>query len=349
MPKNDLNTALLKQQLKSGELKNLYVIYGSENYLKNLYYKKITGKAVTDFESFNLQIFEGIPDMAVAASAVSNMPLMSPYKCVVFKDLDTEQIKSSAWNDLKNILKSIPQECILIFYFDALNPNEKKDSKFQLLLKHARKEGLALNFAAPDSRSLTAFLSKQAKNNGCEIDDSVLRYLIEKCGNDINTLTCELDKVCAFASGRNPTKEDVDAVAVEPMNSSAFEIANNIIFGRTDKALSIVNELFNKKEKAILILSALSTAFCDLYRAKAASKSGVGTKSVVNDFGYYGRDFAVEKAMSMSSRIDMEYLADCLAILLKADIALKSDTVDERALIEKTIIEISLLRRNGRQ
>lgn len=347
----DQNTGILKKQLKAGEFKNLYLIYGSENYLKSFYFKKITEKAVKNFESFNLQIFDGIPDMAVVAAAVNNMPLMSPYKCVALKDLDTEQIKPGDWNDLKKIMKSVPPECILIFYFDAMNPNLKKDSKFESLLKQARKQGLALNFVAPESRDLIKFLTKRAKDSGREIDDSVSRYLIDMCGKDINTLSCELDKVCAYSGGGKISKEDVDAVGIKPMTSSAFDIAKSILSDRVDRALVIVNELFYKKESPNLILSALSGAFCDLYRAKAALISGADNDTVMKDFGYFGREFVVEKSKNYSRNIDLWYLTDCLQLLLKADTRLKSSNVDEKTILEQTIVEISLAGRelNRRQ
>ena len=106
-----MSIAMLEKQIKTGDFANLYIIYGDEDYLKSYYCKKITDKAVTNFESFNLQRFDGIPDMAQLAAAVNNLPLMSAKKCVVLRDTDLKGMKAGDWKELQNIITSLPPKC----------------------------------------------------------------------------------------------------------------------------------------------------------------------------------------------------------------------------------------------
>lgn len=339
-----MSLELLKKQIKTGDFASLYVLYGEEDYLKSFYCKKITEKAVEGFESFNLQNFDGTPDMAQLAAAVNNLPLMSPHKCVVLRDADPQGMRAGDWKELQGILKGLPPECILIFHFDAVNPNPKRDARFKSLLTLAQKSGLAVEIKAPTRSELLSFIAKRAKTNGCEIDADTAAYLAGTCGEGMNNLSCELDKVCARAGGGKIEKEHIDAVAVKPMTSSIYDLARAVIAGRLDAGMSIIDELFYKKEEPVIILSALSSAFCDLYRAKAASLCGAGESRVTADFNYRGREFRIRNALRDCRSVDIGFLAECLRLLLQADGRIKSTRTDKRTVLEQLMVEISLAR-----
>ena len=78
-----LQEADLKQQLKTGSLQNLYVLYGSEGYLKQYYANTILKAAVEEsMEGFNLKKFDaddGIELSAVFEAAVDG----KTFTCIV--------------------------------------------------------------------------------------------------------------------------------------------------------------------------------------------------------------------------------------------------------------------------
>ncbi len=343
-----MSLELLEKQIKTGDFANLYVLYGEEDYLKTFYCKRITAKAVTDFESFNLQHYDGTPDMAQLAAAVNNLPLMSPRKCVVLRDADPQGMKAGDWKELQGVIKLLPPECILIFHFDAVKPNPKKDARFKSLLTMAQKNGLAVEIKAPSHRDLLSFVAKRAKAGGCEIDAETGDYLIETCGDGMNNLACELDKVCARAGGGKISREHIDAVAIKPMTSSIYDLARAVIAGRLDMGMSIIDELFYKKEEPVIILSALSSAFCDLYRAKAAAISGAGESRVVADFNYHGREFRIRNAFRDCRNVDIGFLTECLRLLMRADGRIKGTRADKRMVLEQLMVEINVAKQNGR-
>jgi DNA polymerase-3 subunit delta len=341
-----LSLEILKQQLKSGKFANLYIIYGDEDYLKSFYYKKLTEKAVSGYEAFNLQLFDGgSMDLAQLAAAVNNLPLMSDYKCVVVKDVEPDGMRAGDWKELQGIIKTVPQECILVFYFDAVKPNPKKDARFKSLLATAQKNGLAVEIGKPPRRDAIKFVVKRANSNGCEIDEETADYLIETCGADFNTLAAETDKISAYAGGAKITKDSIDAAAVKPVAASIYDLAKAVTAGRIDIGMNILNDLFYQKEEPVIILSALSGAFCDLYRAKAAALSGANEARVAADFNYRGREFRVRNALRDCRGTDIACLSDCLSVLLKADERIKSTSAPKRVVLEQLIVEIGLASR----
>lgn len=335
-----MSLELLKQQTKTGKFSNLYVIYGEEDYLKAFYYNKLLKKAVGSFEEFNLQKFDGDSlDLAQVAAAVNNLPLMSEYKCVVIKDMVPGKMRAGDWKELQGIYKSIPQECILIFYFDSVKPNPKKDARFKSLLGTANKSGVAALIERPASRDVLKFVAKRAAANGCEIDTDTAGYLVESCGESLNSLVCEVDKISALSSGKI-TRGNIDALAVKPLTSSIYDLAKAVAAGHTDTGLNVLSELFYKKEEPVIILSALSGAFCDLYRAKTAALSGKNESDITSDFNYRGREFRVRSALRDCRSMNIDVLCVCLNLLIKADTRIKSTRADKKVVLEQLIVEI---------
>jgi DNA polymerase-3 subunit delta len=125
------------------------------------------------------------------------------------------------------------------------------------------------------------------------------------------------------------------------MTSSIYDLAKAVIANRLDIGMSILGELFYKKEEPVIILSALSGAFCDLYRAKVATLSGVADSFIIADFNYRGREFRIRNALRDCRNVDVIFLSSCLTLLMKADARIKSTRVSKRLVLEQLIVEIS--------
>lgn len=332
----------LKQKLKNNQFSKFYVIYGEEDYLKKQACEMIAKKAVTAFETFNLQRFDGVPDMQILEDAVMNIPVMSERKCVIIRDADPKSYDGDQWKKLQTVIKSLPPECILIIYFDAVKPT-KKDKRFTSLVTLANKEGDAEELNAPQDSDLLTFVSKRASANGCEIDSVAARYLIDACGEGMNNLGSELDKICGYANGGKITKEQIDNLVIKPVTTNIYDLAKAVVGGRTDIAMKKLDELFYMKEEPIIILATLSMKFCDLYRAKAALISGKQQADVVKDF-HYTSPYPVKYAFQDARNINIDFLSKALEILMEADRELKSTSAQQRVVLEKAIIEIDRAR-----
>lgn len=339
---------MVKEKVEKQKLNNVILIYGDEDYLKKRACNLIVKKTVTAFPEFNFKKYDGVPDIESLTSSITNIPMMAEKKCVVVKDANTADFDTTTWKKFLEIIKNVPQECVLILYYDAIKPNPKKEKRFETLVKNVTKLGEVREITAAQSANaeINTFIMKTVKAYGCTIDNSTIDYLFFACGGKMLNIETELKKICAFAEGSAITKEQIDALTVKPMTDSAFDMANNVIKGNADKAMDILNDLFFKKEPPIAILYALSTNFCDMIRAKAAYSSGVGSETVKKDFAYYGtQEFKVRKAFENSRNVDIRFLREALEILMKADKELKSTPIDKKVILEKAILDIIRVRK----
>lgn len=340
-----MSVELIKKQLKSGQFEKIYMLYGDESYLKAYYCQKIAEKAVSVMPSFNLHRFD--PDhfsVSQLEAAISNLPLMSEKKCIILQDIDPESLKADEWKEMQALLKDIPDDCVMILHFDAVR-FEKSKSKWKTLLGIVQKSGLAVEIGRQAKPVLIKWLIKTAGEKGGKLPEESAQYLISTCGEDMNQLCCELDKLCAFAGDAEIGKEAIDALVAKPLDASIYDLAKSVISGKTAQSLKMIDELFYRKEEPVIILSALSGTFCDLYRAKTAMISGKRQFDIEADFNYKGREFRIRNAMRDCAGIDISVLRAGIDLLMRADENLKSTRLDKRTILERLVVDIAGLKR----
>ena len=139
--RSSLNLNKTRSKIESFEIVN--------NLDKKFYYKtgriridqkKLEAEGYKTFEAFNYHSFDGkdteLDDILKDAQM---LPMMSEYNFVLVKDYPIE--KSS--NDIKLLeeyLSDAPDSTVLVFWFDALDP-DVKSAKFKKVIKAFEKQG----------------------------------------------------------------------------------------------------------------------------------------------------------------------------------------------------------------
>lgn len=340
-----MSVDLIKKQLKSGEFERLYMLYGDENYLKAYYCAEIAKKVVSGMESFNLHKFYADNlNLSQLEAAIDNMPLMSDRKCIILHDIDPEGLKADEWKELQRMLKAIPEECVLILHYDGVKYDKSK-SRWKTLLGIAQKNGMAVEIGRQPKSTLVKWLIKKADEKGCTLTVETAEYLINTCGEDMNQLECEIEKLCAFTGSGEVLKTSIDRLVSRPLDASIYDLAKAVTAGKVTQSLKIIDELFYRKEEPVIVLSALSGTFCDLCRAKTALISGARQSDVEVDFNYRGREFRVRNAMRDCAGIDLSVLRAGIDLLMRADESLKSTSIDKRVVLERLVVDIAGLRK----
>ena len=215
----------LKKEIKSGDFKNAYLLYGEESYLKEYYANELKNKIVDKtFEAFNYHSFDGkdteLDDILKDAQM---LPMMSEYNFVLVKDYPIE--KSS--NDIKLLeeyLSDAPDSTVLVFWFDALDP-DVKSAKFKKVIKAFEKAGNCVELQKRSENDVAKLLVNGAKKRGALLDINVAKYLISVSGNDMKNLLNELDKLAYYANGGEITKDIVDNMATKCLQARIYDLS----------------------------------------------------------------------------------------------------------------------------
>lgn len=334
-----LNESALKDKLKENPV-GVYLIYGEESYLKKIYIDKIISKTVDDaFADFNFHTFDGkectLSEVYESAEAV---PMMAETKCVLVKDFPLDTLDDNGFEQLERVVSENPEDCALIFSEIAYEP---KGSKWTKVIKLFEKYGYAVKFDKKTPAELVKMLENGAKKRGKPFAKGAALYLISCVGNDLNTLLNETEKVCAYAQGDEVQRSDIDSVCIKSLDAKVFDMIKDLTAGRFDSAFKKLSLLFEQREDEFQILGALIAQYSDIYRAKAAVKSGNRAEAVAKYYNYSGKEFRLTNAARNGSSLSFEDIGECIDILSWADTTLKSSALDKRLVLEQTVVKLA--------
>jgi DNA polymerase-3 subunit delta len=332
----------MRRQLSRDDLKPVYFIYGSELYLKEHYVSQICKKFAQDgMAEFNLQRFDGkkcYPELLTEAA--EQLPVMAGRKCVTVCDLDLDSLTEPELEAFKMVAEDVPESTVLVFYFFSAEPNPKRSAKVRGFIDAVLRRGCVLELNRRSAGELAKILADGAARRGCRLNPTTAKRIIMVCGNDLQTLQTELEKLCAFATGREITPEDVDSVCVPTLEASVFSLAGEILTLRTDGALGILNTLLTNRQEPVMIFGALSGAFVDIALAKTASRAGKTYHEAAADFGYKGTEFKMRNAFTAAKGLSEKAVSDCIATLGQTDLKLKSSRASGGLILQELIFRL---------
>lgn len=338
----EISETELKKQIEKSSFARLYFLYGEEKYLVGYYARKLTEKAGAQGpRDFNLQKFDGgdtgVDQIAEAAEA---LPVMAERKCVAVANLDANALHGAETEKLWELFSDLPDTCVLVIYILSFDFDERRDRNWKKFLMKANKAGVTVPLRRRSQAQLEKAVCAGAEKRGCEITRQNAARMIGLCGDDMQTALNELEKLCAYAGGGEITAQAVDLLTAKNLEARVFDLSKAIMAGNSDRAYTILGQLFYQNEEPVSILAVLSGAYLDLYRVKAAFQSGYTAMEPAKYFDYARKEFRLKNAGYDAKRYSTAMLRQSLAALLDADTALKSSRGDRRLILEKLIAQL---------
>ena len=176
----------LAEEMKSGQLKQVYVLYGEEAYLRNQYKEKLKTALLDGGDTMNFHYFEG-KDVRPAQiiDSAETMPFLAQRRVIM---LENSGIFARGGEELAVYLGS-PSETA---YFVFVEPTVDKRSK---LYKAATARGRAIEFKAQDEQVLKRWILGFLKKDNKNITERDLNLFLDKTGNDMENIIVEMDKL----------------------------------------------------------------------------------------------------------------------------------------------------------
>ena len=264
----------LRTDLKAGTLRNIYLFYGEEGYLRQRYMEEIRARLIGGgMEEFNDHRLTGKGlSMQALSEAVEAMPMMAEHTLVTVTDLDIFHLDSGARDALIEIISDVPPTCTLIFIYDLLE--YKRDGKMKKLTAALDQYVEEVEFCQQERAALMRWIKRRAAATGHDIDTAAAEHLLFTCGSLMNELVPEIEKIGAYAKGKNITIEDINAVADPVLDARIFDMTDRITSGKYDDAARIMGELLQMQTEPIVLLAAMGKELRRLYTARIALDEG---------------------------------------------------------------------------
>ncbi len=328
----------LKQDISTGTLGRLYVLHGEEAYLRSYYLEKmkeqLVGQGMAEFNLHNLPGKELTPEQL--EQTVDALPMMSERTMVLVEDYDLFRASESDRQALAELFAQLPDYCCVVFVYNTLPYKADARTKLAAALKEY---GSVVEFARQEQGDLIDWVRRRFRALGKDIDTEQAQYLIFQCGDLMNALIGEIEKVGAYARGPRITRQDIDAVVTPQLDAIVFNMTDAIGAGNFDRAAQVLGELFQMQEKAIPILAALGKQLRQLYCARLCMERHGTAGDLAAQWGI--KSYPAEKLMNNARRFSLAWCRKALVACAKTDLALKSSSGTERELMVDLLLELS--------
>lgn len=329
----------LKNDLKAGTLEKCYVLHGEETYLREYYLSRMRKKLLSGpAEEFNYHRFtRETLDWDDVAAAVEAMPMMAERTVVEVDDVDLYKEPEAAREKLVAILSDLPDYCCLIFVYDTAAFSQ--DKRLKKLHKAVEDNVQCVEFRKQSGAELRAWIQRQAQRGGKVLDNPTADYLAFLTDNSLSILQSELQKLTAYASGQQITKQDVDAVVEPTLTAVSFDISNAIVDGSYERALQKLRDLLAMQQEPILLLGAISTQIRRMLYARVLSENGKGADALAKLCGI--SEYPARLTMEAVRKLSYRFCARAVELCLEADRQMKRSYDDPQRVLELLLIGLA--------
>lgn len=321
----------LLQDIKQKTYKNIYLLCGEEAYLRNQYKKKLKEALVAEGDTMNYSYYEG---KDIIVHEVIDMAETLPF----FADRRVLMIENSGFfknkcEELADYMAEIPESSFFIFVETELDKRNR-------LYKEVKKRGRIVEFGTQKEDTLMKWILGMLKKEGKNITRETMQTFLTKTGSDMQLIKNELDKLTAYAEGRDViTAEDVEHVCTTQTTNKIFEMVNAIADGKQKKALELYEDLLALKEPPMRILFLIARQFHQLYQVKLLSKEGVPQAEIAKQAGIV--PFAVKKYQTQAKSFSEEELRGAVEECVAGEEAVKTGAMNDRLSVELIIMKYS--------
>lgn len=324
----------LKKQIQDGNLKNLYLLYGEEEFLINYYIDKIKEMAVpSESELMNVEVIEKEHDNGYIVNSIKTFPFLAERRVVIVKNLDFFGAKSSVSDDLVDVVKNMPTETVLIFA-------EKKVDRRSKFFKAVKNSGYVVEFNHLTENDLIKWVAIELKKQGKKADQGTLIHFIRTVGSNMQFIRMEMEKLCAYKLEEEwITVDDVNAITTKTIEYQIFQLVDAMGMKKSSDAIIMFNHLIQDNEPPIRILIMLTRQIRLIYQTKVLMDEGFTVNMIGKKIGV--PPFVAKKCMAQGRFFTKEILKQALEECLFVDEAIKTGQIKDKLAVEMLLNKYS--------
>lgn len=319
------------EDIKSGQLKKIYLLFGEETYLIRQYRDKLTEAALSGADGMNLNRFEG---KGIAPSSIIDMaetlPFFADRRVILLEH--TELLKSSA-EGFTEYVENMPDYVCMILV-------ESQVDKRTRLYKAIAKNGLAVEFPRQNEQTLKKWILSILKKEQKQTTEEALSLFLEKTGDDMENIKSELEKLICYCYDRSViSTKDIEQICTHQIQNQIFDMIGAMSDGKQEKALKLYYDLLALKEPPMRILALIERQFNSLLQIKELMLKKNTQDQIADKMGM--KHFVVGKYIAQARKYDLKYLKQALKDCVDADYNFKAGKIADQLCVELLIVKYS--------
>lgn len=319
------------EDIKTGNYSHIYLLCGTEDYLRNQYRNKLKVALLGDGDQMNLSVYEGagvnpieVIDMA------QTMPFLSERRVLVLEN--TGLCKGSA-DALAEYMKEIPEFTYFVF-------DEKDVDKRSKLYKAIKSYGHIAEFGQQDEGTLRKWIDGRVKKEGKQMDMSTISFFLQRTGTDMENIEKELEKLICFTMKKDTiTIPDVEEITTKRLENRVFDMISYLSQKKQKETLQLYYDLLALREAPMKILALMARQFNMLLQIKTLKDKGFPQKTVAEKMKI--QPFIVGKYWAQCSLFTNEELKSALTACVQTDEDVKTGKITDKIGVELLLIKYS--------
>ena len=306
----------ITEDIKTGQLKQIYLLYGEERYLIRQYRDRLIEALLNGGSEMNLNRYEGkgvmVPEIIEMAET---LPFFSDRRVIILEN--TELFKSGG-DKLSEYLKNPAQSSSFILV-------EREVDKRSGLYKTVKKAGYAAEFGRQKEETLKKWVCGILKKEKKQISSETLQLFLDGTGDDMENIRRELEKLLCYCMDKDViASEDVREICVPQIQDNIFKMIGAVADGNGERALQYYYDLLALRVPAMKILILITRQFNLMLQVKELAAKGYP---------------------QAASRFKTDILRRALEDCAETEHAFKSGRIGDRLSLELLIVKYSSLKK----
>ena len=321
--------------IRSKEFLPFYYIYGNEDYFLTSVKKSLL-KGFKDDTKLNTKIYNKenfvLNDVI---KYIGNLPFMSDKKLIIFDNIDYF-VKSKDEKETKDIVEAFNNSkdinIVLFLKFESEDRYTKSYDKNNVFLKYFSDNGIAINAQKLDDEGLNKYVQNHFKKAGVEIDKLNIAYFIRTCGNNLNNLFNEADKLMAYIGDKGKVeKNDIDEIVTRNIDDKIYNLIDLYNSNKKEEALKFYGDLLSEGEKVGGIFATFSYNYSNLIVCKDLMQRGKGQREIADTMSM--EPWRVLKLMNANKYVNIDTLKDKMKKITDIALARVKGNLDEDYMV----------------
>ncbi len=321
----------IDNDIKMGQLKNVYLLYGTEDYLKRQYRDKLKHALVEPDDTMNFSAYEGKdinPKELIDLS--ETLPFFKEKRMIL---VENSGFFKNSCDDLAEYMSQVPESTCFVFVEEEVDKRSK-------LFKAASRAGSAVEFETPKEDMLVRWILGRIQREGKKITQSVMQLFMSKTGSDMENIDKELEKLICYTLDKTEiSAADVEAICTGQTENKIFEMIDAISARNQKKALDLYYDLLALKEAPMRILFLIARQFQNLLLIKSMSAKGYPAVSIAKTAGM--PSFAVQKNLRQAGAFKINQLKEAIEDCGQAEEDVKTGRMADQLAVELLIVKYS--------
>lgn len=321
----------IDNDIKMGQLKNVYLLYGTEDYLKRQYRDKLKHALVEPDDTMNFSAYEGKdinPKELIDLS--ETLPFFKEKRMIL---VENSGFFKNSCDDLAEYMSQVPESTCFVFVEEEVDKRSK-------LFKAASRAGSAVEFETPKEDMLIRWILGRIQREGKKITQSVMQLFLSKTGSDMENIDKELEKLICYTLDKTEiSAADIEAICTGQTENKIFEMIDAISARNQKKALDLYYDLLALKEAPMRILFLIARQFQNLLLIKSMSAKGYPAVSIAKTAGM--PSFAVQKNLRQAGAFKINQLKEAIEDCGQAEEDVKTGRMADQLAVELLIVKYS--------